>query len=932
MPGGGSVKQFASDMDKTGAKTYRRLAGEVEARNTQARRRMDALFRRSFAPEVTADTPDSDVIVTFNGRDLVDGPLPRNTGRGLDEAGLKRVFDAAFPKLGKALAAMLERGRKGSRGGVVLIDSADPLHIAHAFAQKTGTGLSKAVELFSEDGQINGFFDTRSGLTFLIGPNLDETSAPAVLLHEMVHGQQREKLDTQAMDMLKNRGDVKDTDRRAFLDRVAARMIDAGETAGSHREAMAYIVEQAVLEGRSRGYEAADLRFLNWVDTHLGRTIGDVVRGFMRLARGWMMRHGVGLKTMSIDDLVEYAMAGVKRAAKGDVARPDGKPLPFSRAGFREATRRATAEINQTFSVPGKLSWWHKSIGTMYNLAERSPAFKPVFESAQGFIDDVSRHANEAADRAPAWLPKLDTWRDIVRKSVSAKDNAKVAKPLFEGTLLWRRDENGVAVPVQEGADGVNEAGIVWRDEELRSRFGLNTPQIALYREARAAINRSLDTMARTDMLRFGGDEVKALRDRVMDAQDVREAAAVLREHLIAKSMAVPERAARLTEIARGIMERTRKVAHLKASGYAPLSRFGRYTLDVVDNEGKRHYFSLFESKREANQMAGQLRAAFPEAQVEQGTLSEEAYKLFAGITPETLELFGNALGLESEGDSARDQVFQEYLRLTKTNRSALRRLIHRKGIAGYSEDVGRVLASFIYSNARQGSAALHVGDLNKAVDAIPQAQGELKDAAIGLADYIKNPQEEAQALRGLLFAQYLGGSIASALVNLTQTPGVTVPWLSQFGGARASARAIARAAREMATPGHEYETALAQALHEAEEDGIVSPQEVHQLMARAQGRGTLRAGDGTRLGDTRAAGLNALSRLAVGWGKLFSAAEQLNRRITFIAAYRLAKAQRMDNPAQFARRAVQQTQFVYSKASRMRWGRGPVGGNAAHL
>ncbi|MEO7127386.1 MAG: PLxRFG domain-containing protein, partial [Rhodoferax sp.] len=102
------------------------------------------------------------------------------------------------------------------------------------------------------------------------------------------------------------------------------------------------------------------------------------------------------------------------------------------------------------------------------------------------------------------------------------------------------------------------------------------------------------------------------------------------------------------------------------------------------------------------------------------------------------------------------DQALQEYLRLTKANSSAMRRLIHRQGIAGFSEGVGRVLASFVYSNARQTSAGLNVGDMGEAVAAIPKEQGELKDAAVRRSEYIKNPQEEAHAVRGLLFAQYI--------------------------------------------------------------------------------------------------------------------------------------------------------------------------------
>ncbi|MDR6887897.1 MULTISPECIES: PLxRFG domain-containing protein [Variovorax] len=653
-----------------------------------------------------------------------------------------------------------------------------------------------------------------------------------------------------------------------------------------------------------------------------------------------------------------------------DESNPD---IMFSRSTVGEYARTAAAELNKTFSAPGRLSWWHKTIGTMYNLAERSPAFKPVFDAAQGFVDDVSQYATDAAELAPKLLPKLETWRDIKKSPIAAADNTAVAKPVFEGTLTWARDEQGLPVQVQtliDAAAGLTaeqkaqrllrngqidermlkawqgmpldsyekavasryesrmlQPGVVWSDAELRSMFQLSDDQIALYREFRDATNRSLDTMARADMLRFAGDDAKGLRTMVMDAPDAQTAAVLIRDHLAQLASDQPDRSTLLMNTANGIIDRADKVRDLQARGYAPLSRFGRYTVDVVDAKGERQYFGLFETAREANTMAANMRGEFGDAAVSQGTLSEEAFKMFAGVTPETLELFGSALGLDATGDRAQDQAFQEYLKLTKTNRSAMRRLIHRKGTAGFSEDVGRVLASFIYSNSRQTAAGLNMGDLGEAVNAIPKEQGELKDVAVRLAEYVKNPQEEAQAVRGLLFAQYLGGSIASAFVNMTQPAAVTFPWLSQYGGARKAAAALGTAAKHMATKGFQYEPDLAKALKTAEEEGVVSPQEVHQLMAQARGSGSLRAGDGTRLGEARAAGQNALARLSLAWGKVFGAAEQVNRRITFIAAFRVARDRGETNPAGFANRAVKETQFVYSKASKMQWGRGAVGG-----
>ena len=317
--------------------------------------------------------------------------------------------------------------------------------------------------------------------------------------------------------------------------------------------------------------------------------------------------------------------------------------------------------------------------------------------------------------------------------------------------------------------------------------------------------------------------------------------------------------------------------------------------------------------------LAKQMAAEYPGSTVDQGTLSEESYKLFAGVSPETVALFGDMLGLEDNG------AYQDYLKLAKSTRSAMKRLIERKGIAGFSEDAGRVLAGFVYSNARQTSQNLHTGEMVQAANDIPKGMGELKDKATQLVEYIKHPQEEAQKIRGLLFAQYIGGSIASAMVNMTQPLTMTLPWLTQFGGLSKASKQMAAAVKD-ATRKTTGDKALDAALKRGEEDGTVSPQEVHDLMRQAQGRGALQSGDGTKAGDAAAKAQNALSRIGFAWGKLFSAAEQFNRRVTFIAAYRTAVEQKMADPDAFARKAIAETQGIYNKGNKPDWARGAVG------
>ncbi|WP_440111786.1 PLxRFG domain-containing protein [Acidovorax sp. BL-A-41-H1] len=652
---------------------------------------------------------------------------------------------------------------------------------------------------------------------------------------------------------------------------------------------------------------------------------------------------------------------------------PEDGRINFSRASMSSLKASAMDQIHKTLTHPGKVSMWDKTVGTMRHLGERAPAFKPVFDAAQRFIDDVSTLANEVADAAPRLLPRVETLADLKKKPISAEDNKAIARPLFEGTLLWGRDGNGKPVlvddleqkyanmpaddkaqmmlragrldagvlkmwrglPLDQYESAINtrfqstilKPGVVWSEQELKSLFNATPQQISLYQEARAAIDRSIDVTARADMLRVLGAEYAPMRDAVMETPSMTDALNLLVETLEQEAKADPDQRDRLAGQMHQLRTRHDKARELMAEGYAPLSRFGRYTVDVVDAAGERQYFGMFETAREANVMALKMRDQYKDAAVTQGTMSQEAYKLFAGITPESLELFGNMLGLDAEGDDARDKAFQEYLKLAKNNHSALKRLIHRKGIAGYSEDVGRVLASFVYSNARQAAGGLNAGTMETAINNIPKEQGELKDVALGLQGYIRDPQEEGQAIRGMLFAQYLGGSVASAFVNMTQPFAVTMPYLSQFGGMRKASAQMARAVKDVGNKDFKGEPDLARALHQAVEDGTVAPQEIHQLMAQARGAGGLRTGDGTRVGDARAAASNTWERVKVAWGQPFALAEQFNRRSTFIAAFRIAKAQGNQNPAEFARKAVLETQFLYSKANKARWARGAVGG-----
>lgn len=827
---------------------------------------------------------------------------------------------------------------------------------------------------FQGDPLFNGAESSKEpGKLFI---NVDsQRPVMAVLGHELLHEMRRKAPGIYAN--LSRRLDKLITNESIYTERVLAKYA---------RQSMSQDVDtREELEADIVGDNFADPEFWAAVAQDQPRLFARIVNQIMQFLDGIADRltktrpFGTDQFLTDIQAAREAVASAIREYSGTQVGSmaSEGKGENFSLAdsltsgmnNVRDVKLPAGYAVSDLFEGAGRLHWWHKSVGTMYHLAQKSAPFKAVYDSIQNFLNDVSFFAAEAADLAPSILPKLDKLGDVFKSPLSADDTKALSAPVFEGTLTWGRDKNGKAVPMDQIEEALaqvplddrahqllkdghidpkvlkmwqglpqdqyeaiingkfdrqyGKAGVVFTTAELQKHFGMNDAQVKLYREFRAATDKSINNLAISEMLNYAGKDVDPIKADIMESATVDEAAQTLRDYLVSQADLQPERDEALSATAAKMLDIAAHATDMKARGYAPLSRFGTFTLEATLDTGER-YFSLFETDRERNKMARTLGNAGASG-ITSGTMSQEAYKLLNGISPETAALFGEMLGLEGQGTAAKDLAFQEFIKRGTANRSAMKRLLKRKGIAGFSDDAGRVLAGFIYSNSRKTSSNLHAKETTGAINDIPKEQGELKDAAVKLQDYVSNPQEEAQAFRGVLFAQYLGGSVASAMVNATQPFTVTLPYLSQFGGIRKAAAQMAAAAKD-ATKDVTGDARLDAALKHAEEAGIVSPQEVHALMAQSMGKAQLRSGDGTTMGNTLAHANNAMSKVSLAWGKVFGVAEQFNRRITFIAAYRTAVAEGMRDPADFAAKAIAETQFTYNKGNKPRWARGAVG------
>jgi len=599
---------------------------------------------------------------------------------------------------------------------------------------------------------------------------------------------------------------------------------------------------------------------------------------------------------------------------------------------------------NETLKTFGK---YDKTLSTQYHKALKDKNYGKVFAYVNAMQNEVSLTSIRPAELAPGVLPRVDDVKSALRGLVKGKHADKnltqAADAIFAGTL------NGPNVM----------AGKVWSDDELRGKFGLTDTGIALYRQARAAIDASLDEVAASEAYAMAqGIVPKAMRRSIIDNPRLAESLLVgeLQKQIKLLDMAIKnakrqgneQQQSEYEAIRAQYADTKRKVEkifvtgkNLKLAGYAPLMRFGKWTVTVQqidpttgnvlrDDEGKpmTEYFGKFETEGEAISVRHQMEAKYKDRddiKVKAGVDSQAAHELYAGISPETIALFGEAVGA--------DEVTRKYYQMALSERSALKRRLERKGTAGYSEDLPRVLSNFITSNGRFAAQRYYLRDLNNAIKYIPQEKGDVKDEAMRLKQFVMNPNDPAAPVSSVMFAWFLGGSVAAALVNMTQPVMMTGPYLSQHGVTTAS-KALAKAIPCAMGKKEITDAELKAALKRASQEGIVDAQEIFHLysvgaqgvasglvntLARLPGvGGTIKAGSE----DARAR-INAFLTL---WGSMFSLAEGFNRKLTFVAAWEVAKTNKEANPYAFAVRAVNETQGIYNKVNRPNWARNAAG------
>ncbi|MEB3776114.1 PLxRFG domain-containing protein [Vibrio sp. R-1] len=363
---------------------------------------------------------------------------------------------------------------------------------------------------------------------------------------------------------------------------------------------------------------------------------------------------------------------------------------------------------------------------------------------------------------------------------------------------------------------------------------------------------------------------------------------------------------------------------------YFPLSRHGDYWIDFADENGERQ-FMMFETKGEMELAAEKLRKAGFSLNSGMKAQFNAVQKASLPFVADVLQLVEQANMHTPAKESLSDEIYQMYLR-TLPARSMRRNFIHRKGVAGFSQDAVRALADQGFRQSRQQARLDHMDILDNHLDSIQKYVHELPNNVEAdrvveelnkRHEWVRNPSRAgwAQKLTSLGFVWMLGLTPAAAIVNLTQNLQVALPILGSRYGMAESSKMMSQATAQYLKAAFTRNRPKGQGIL-----GSVLTGGEKEAMRRAVAQGVI---DVTQAADLAGLAENPNAKYSGTWNKAmniigwaFHHAEVFNREVTYIAAYRLAMKKHGDHEKAIAD-AIKDTwdsHFDYSSINRARF------------
>lgn len=376
----------------------------------------------------------------------------------------------------------------------------------------------------------------------------------------------------------------------------------------------------------------------------------------------------------------------------------------------------------------------------------------------------------------------------------------------------------------------------------------------------------------------------------------------------------------------------------LSKGPYFPLSRFGDLLLIGRSPTGERTV-EAFESGTARDARAAELRRAGYSIKL----TAKRDYN--ASVDAPAADFVGQVLKLidgtamDARQKSALMDGLNQLSIAMLPDQSARKHFAHRKAVPGFSQDAMRAFAASMQHAGHHLARVLHGDELQLTLDGLNKRLAEAKGDAdlteqqqvaneLGRRlEYMLNPNTHpvAAALGQVGFVMSLGGSVAAGLVNLTQTPLVTFPWLGAKFGWGAASQALTKASKDYFAgrwdkwSGFVVKDSPAltaderKAMRELEDAGLVNLSQAHDLAGVA---------NTDRASSKRAFAVNRAMKV-ISW--TFHLPEVFNRQVSGLAAYRLARSAGKSHEAavELAGQTLRRTHFDYSASNRARWMQG---------
>ena len=546
----------------------------------------------------------------------------------------------------------------------------------------------------------------------------------------------------------------------------------------------------------------------------------------------------------------------------------------------------------------------------------------------------------------------------IIARAESAYNRAEKAARKAETALLAAEEKAGREILADE------------KDERLRKLFYINS-------EAKRALEH-----ANAEWMKAANDKTEAVKTLKESRADIKrlEKEEIEEQEAITKSVELNRRFNRLSEEAKEVYRKARDdyKAHfekvrdavaerMERAGqndeiihrlkerfdnelggvYFPLARFGDYLVVVKDADGKNVNVSRAETLSEAEKIRSALKADFKEGFTVSNVMKSKDYiQSRDAVSNGFMKELNDAIGVmdldPSQQAELNDTLTQLYLN-SLPDTSWAKHGIHRKGVAGFSDDARRAYAQNMSSGASYLSKLRYADRMAEQLEVMQDfieahkydegfEQRQLQRVADEMRkrhDAVMNPtpSKMAQALTGFGFLWMIGMSPASAIVNLSQTAMIAYPVMASKWGYANAARELLKASKQISTgfKGRKFNSEKFNTIEDSLNDdekaafkkavdyGVIDMSQAHDLAGVANGE---------------------QSKLGTAWQKvmdkaswMFHHAEKFNRQVTFVAAYRLAKQAGADSNTAFeqAKKAAYDGHFDYSSQNRPRFMMGNV-------